>query len=170
MEEIWLPIKGYEGFYEISNKGRVKSLPRNGTIKKPKILALSNDCDGYKIITLNKKGVAKTEKVHRLVGIAFIPNPMDKPQINHIDGDKTNNLVANLEWCTPTENNRHRCRVLNYKNVPHHCKKVRCIETGKVYESIKAAAREKNGSSSNLKNAITKRGQQRFAGLHWEFV
>lgn len=110
-EEIWKDIKGYEGLYQVSNLGRVKSLDRviiknNGfTIHiKEKILQNSIDRKGYPIIGLCKMGKCKTKPIHRLVADAFIPNPENKPEIDHIDTDPTNNRVENLRWCTRQEN------------------------------------------------------------------
>jgi hypothetical protein len=118
MEEIWKPICGCENSYEISNLGRVKSLPRSthytdknnvkcvrntgGMVLNPPI-----DAEGYVkvILFLNGKRVAR--RVHRLVAEQFIPNPENKPYVNHIDGIKYNNNVVNLEWCTASENTQH---------------------------------------------------------------
>lgn len=106
MTEIWKQIKGYEGMYEISNFGRVKSLVRKGVIKE-KILKNQLDINGYYIVTPKKYGIQKNTRVHRLVTEAFIKNIENKPQINHKDGIKTNNHVDNLEWCTQKENSKH---------------------------------------------------------------
>lgn len=108
--EIFLPIKGYEGIYEISNHGRVKSLQRvdcRGQKRKEKMLVISLDSDGYPIIILSKDRVSKTNKVHRLVAYHFISIVEGKTHVNHIDGVKTNNKVYNLEWCTNQENIKH---------------------------------------------------------------
>ncbi|MBE6156988.1 MAG: hypothetical protein E7161_04530 [Firmicutes bacterium] len=98
--EIWKSIEGYEN-YEISNLGNVKSL-YNNIIRKPRI-----GKNGYYYITLWKNGKCKSKKNHRLVAEAFIPNPDNLPQVNHKDGNKLNNCVDNLEWCTASYNVRH---------------------------------------------------------------
>ena len=99
MEEIWKEIVGYDGLYQISNLGRVKSLGNNKT-KKEKILKSSVDGDGYLFVKLYKNRKFKSFIVHRLVAEAFIQNPNNLPQVNHKDENKQNNCVQNLEWCT----------------------------------------------------------------------
>ena len=101
MEEIWKVIDGAPQ-YLISSFGRVKSLKR----KEEKILS-ERKVNGYKVVGINFGKKRKQVKVHRLVAIAFIPNPEQKDQINHIDGNKQNNNVTNLEWCTRQENMKH---------------------------------------------------------------
>lgn len=112
--EVWKDIKGYEGYYQVSNLGGVKSVDRiitteNGVIQKykEKKLSLGDSGRGYKVITLNKNGKRKRFKVHRLVAIAFLANPENKPQVNHIDGIRDNNKIENLEWVTGSENVQH---------------------------------------------------------------
>lgn len=133
INEIWKPIKGYEDFYEISSFGRVKSLDRLtsnsfGTfVRKGKLLKTSIDRNGYKYVLLtdgNKK--RKNLKIHRLVALNFIDNPLSKPFVNHIDGDKLNNDIRNLEWCTPLENTTHA--IENGLFIP----KVHCVKKGKT--------------------------------------
>lgn len=106
MEEIWKYIQGYEGLYQISNLGRVKSLNYNHT-KKEKILQYRINERGYKYISLCVNNIRKSFKIHRLVAEAFIPNPHNYPCINHKDEDKTNNCVDNLEWCTYKYNSNY---------------------------------------------------------------
>ena len=101
-KEEFRDIPGYEGLYEVSNLGRVR---RNGRILKP-----LKHRDGYLKIDLNKQGIRKGVYIHRLVGLAFIPNPDNLPCINHKDEDKTNNTVKNLEWCTREYNNNYGTR------------------------------------------------------------
>ena len=107
MREIWKDIKELSNKYQISNTGKIRSCFDN-----PKILSTFVDKYGYERIVINKKHFS----VHRLVAKAFIPNPKNKPQVNHIDGNKTNNNVNNLEWSTNSENQKHSFRVL--KTVP----------------------------------------------------
>lgn len=99
MEEVWKDIKGYEGFYQISNLGRVKSLIRKNVLKE-KIIKGGIQKNGYKFVLLYKDKNSKIFRVHRLVAEAFIPNPNKYKEVNHIDENKTNNNVENLEWCT----------------------------------------------------------------------
>ena len=105
--EIWADIEDFEGHYQISTFGRIKSFCK-GTVK---IRRLCVDTDGYLYASLFKNGKHTKRKIHRLVAKAFIANPEDKPQINHIDGNKMNNHISNLEWVTSTENNCHAVKI-----------------------------------------------------------
>ena len=118
MEE-WKWVSGYEGRYMVSNEGCVISVPvdqiRGGhTYRKPgKTIAQQDNGSGYQTVCLYKNGKGKFTTVHRLVAIAFIDNPDKKPQVNHLDGDKSNNCVSNLEWVTAKENSQHASVVLH---------------------------------------------------------
>lgn len=106
-KEIWKDIIGYEGLYQVSNLGRVKSLERYsscGRKLKEKILKQGINNDGYCYVNLYKEGVVKTFKTHRLVCQAFIPNPQNYPCVNHKDENPSNNTIENLEWCSYTYN------------------------------------------------------------------
>jgi len=106
MEEIWKDIPRYVGLYEVSNMGRIKSYKRKGQpynrIRKPMMLS-----NGYRNIDLSKNNHRSLHKISRIVAEIFIPNPENKPCVNHIDGDKLNDNVDNLEWCTYSENQKH---------------------------------------------------------------
>jgi len=110
MGEIWKDIKGWEGFYQISNFGNVKSLKRKssiGRLLKERLLKPTPDTKGYLRVAFHIKSKATHYSVHRLVGLMFLENPLNKEQINHKDGNKENNNVSNLEWCTNKENSDH---------------------------------------------------------------
>lgn len=115
MEEIWKDIEDFEEYYQVSNRGRVKSLFRevpssnknNKTNIYPEIIRKQSMRRGYFNSVLCKKNVLKNRPTHRLVATAFIPNPENKPQVNHIDGNKLNNNAGNLEWATAKENRQH---------------------------------------------------------------
>jgi hypothetical protein len=116
VKEVWKDIEGYEGLYQVSNLGRIKSLSRNVywgktyasfRFEEEKILNYIYSKNGYLRCQLAKDGKKHNYLVHRLVAMAFISNPDNKPEVNHIDGNKRNNYVTNLEWVTPSENQKH---------------------------------------------------------------
>jgi len=116
-EEIWKDVIGFEGLYEVSNNGRVRSLPRefiksDGTWMRTRgtVIHQNTTHDGYAQIILLKNGRKHTKKAHRYVAIKFIENPNNLPQVNHIDGNKKNNHVSNLEWCDGKHNQQHAVR------------------------------------------------------------
>lgn len=121
--EFWKDIKEYEGMYEVSNLGRVKSLKRERISRgnsiafvKERILAVSKDSYGYPVATLYRNNEPNWVKVHRLVAESFIENVYNKPEVNHKNGIRNDNRVENLEWCTQSENSIHKFRVLKSIN------------------------------------------------------
>lgn len=108
--EKWVDIKGFEGLYQVSNYGRVKSMNYNSTGKE-KIMSGNVDKYGYRKVTLTNNKKKYSKMVHRLVADAFIPNPSNLPSVNHKDEVKTNNFVENLEWCTVSYNNSYGKRL-----------------------------------------------------------
>lgn len=165
-------IKGYEGEYAITSCGRIWSYKTN-RFRKTKIQR-----DGYELIELSHLGVPKTYQVHRLVAEAYIPNPDNLPQVNHKDEVKTNNYVNNLEWCDQSYNQKYSYErrkggdsmetCLNAAK-QHNCKKVRCIETGIIYESGAEAARAMGLDASHISKVC--RGKLKtHKGFHFEFV
>lgn len=141
MKEIWKDVPDYEGLYQVSNLGRIKSLynyKRNGTnILIPRIKR------GYYTIGLRKNGKRKWFLVHRLVAKAFIPNPNNLPQINHKDENKLNNNIKNLEWCSVSYNNTYGTRIQRVRTKTS--KKVLQYDLSgnfiKEYESVSSAAK-----------------------------
>lgn len=153
----WKDIVGYEGLYQISDTGIAKSCARLIITKKgwgkpvpEKIKNHYKSTTGYWFVDLYKNNVSNKHAVHRLLGIAFIPNPDNKPQINHKNGNRLDFSLPNLEWCTASENIKHcyaelgrksaflgRCGSLHSGSI-----KIICVETGIEYCSIKEAAKQ----------------------------
>ena len=116
MVEVWKDIPDYEGLYQISNLGRVKRLSHKrfdrNQILKERIVKTTYPKNGwYPYLSLCKNGIYKNYSIHRLLAEVFIPNPNNYPVINHIDGNKQNNSLDNLEWCTYSHNNKEACRL-----------------------------------------------------------
>ena len=118
--EIWLPIKGYEGLYEVSNFGRVRNLNYKGT-GMVKILQTHARLGYYIKVSLRKDGRVRYFRVHRLVAIAFLPPPQSgQTQVEHINCDKRDNRVQNLRWCTP-KGNMANPQTLYHLSISHQC-------------------------------------------------
>lgn len=124
MSEVWRDVKGYEGYYQISSSGRVRSLDRyvigrgGKRLIKGKILTPKEKKQGYLDIQLSKAGKSRSFRIHRLVAGAFIPNPENKAEVNHLDGVKGNNRAKNLEWSTREENIDHAVKNGLYRSIP----------------------------------------------------
>ena len=177
-KEVWLSVENWEDFYEVSSLGRVRSLSRskkngnNKYLQKGKVLKLASFSNGYLFVQLPDKPRKECRLVHRLVAEAFIPNPDNKKEVNHISGDKTDNRVVNLEWATRSENLIHRHRVLGI--VPDGCKnskKIRCIETGQEFQSISECSRVMGLWKSQISaHLLRKKGNACVGGFHFEYV
>ena len=167
-EEVWVSIKGYECLYEVSTFGRVKSLNYRHT-KKEKILRYNINSSGYKYVILCKNGKAKNFSIHRLVAIAFIFNSEKFIQVNHIDGNKLNNDVKNLEWCSCVQNIEHAWKLGLFENsrkmsMERNLKKVYCSELDMVFDSILNVERELG--ISHVSDCCN--GRRKSAGKHPE--
>ena len=183
MTEVWKGIKGYEGLYQVSNMGRVKSLDRTAIDKagrkrhyKGRILKPVISSDGYlRVFLCNGRGKQKDCFVHRLVCEAFHKNPKNKPCVNHIDENKTNNTASNLEWCTVKENNNYGTRTARAtkatakvlsKPVVQYTKDGKLI---KVWQSTHEVERQLGFNNSNI--SAVARGERKTAyGYVWKYV
>lgn len=181
-KEEWKDICGFEGHYQISNLGRVKSVERKvkhyygERIVSERILVPLIDKDGYLNVSLSRGNKVKKGKIHRLVAQAFIPNPDNLPQINHKDECKTNNRVDNLEYCNAKYNSNYgthneRCAKALINN-PKISKSVLCVETGVVYPSTKEIQRRLgyHTISSIYQCCKGKKYYHTAYGYHWKYV
>ena len=170
------------GFYQVSNLGRVKSLartsfhPKGYVVQyKEKILKQSFERNGYTRVGLSRDGKVKSYYIHVLVAEAFIPNPDNLPEVNHIDENKMNNQVNNLEWCNHKYNSIHGTRASRISKANTNNKKVSkqvlCIETGVIYPSVHEAGRQMNLDFGEIARVCRGyRNRKTAGGYHWEFV
>lgn len=172
--EIWKDIKGYEGIYQVSSMGRVQSIDREVTQfchKKyftrtisGKIIKPGVQNSGYEIVWLSKNGEVSPFLVHRLVASAFLNIEKGKSDVNHKDGNRRNNTVRNLEWCTKSENVKHSYQKLNHKRKG---KLIRCIELDRCFLSAAEASRVLGINAGGIRHAIS--GVAKTAGGYtWE--
>ena len=171
MKEIWKDVVDYEGLYKVSNFGRIKRT----FVLKPYI-----DRKGYYFVNLSKNGLVKCCRVHQLVAKSFIPNPLNKTEVNHIDGIKLNNIVSNLEWTTHKENMQHAFRnhlisdegikigILAMTNATK--KKVAQLLNGKIikiYESVSLATKE---TKINHICCVANGKRKTAGGFEWKYI
>ena len=174
-KEIWKPVAGYKGLYEVSNLGRVrgverivahpicKKVCRKSIVLKPYI----SKHNGYVYVQLSKNGKATTMRVHKIVSLAFMPKISGKDQINHINGDKTDNRVVNLERVTQSENMKHAYRI-GLEKVTWNRKVIR-LNDGKVFNSMTEAAKSVGGNkASSIRRACTGE-RNHYKGFRWAF-
>lgn len=162
--ELWKDVVGYEGLYMVSSNGRVicvgSDRAKRATVSANGSLIMSSkENKGYLSVTFTKNNKRTQIQLHRVIAQAFIPNPHNKPQVNHINGVKSDNSIENLEWVTPSENVKHSFKVLgrtihNKNQTGIYGKAVICIETGIEYVNINEAAKHNNVSASCISNAI----------------
>lgn len=183
-KEVWKDIPNFEGIYQISNHGNLKSFK---ALSNGRILSLKNKRKDYFSVVLTSSNNKRSTRIHRLVAEAFIENPLQKSQVNHIDGDKQNNHVSNLEWVTPSENITH-----SVKNNPNHVakmieyntmlrpKKIKqvsfCGKVLAVYNNSKEAMRQTGVCARNILQVASKTeykpGKIRVqaGGFKWSFL
>ena len=170
-EEVWKDIFGYEGLYQVSDCGIVKSLK----FGKERILKPGTDGNGYLFVYLYKNRKKKMCKVHRLVCQTFLPNPNNLPQVNHKDEDKTNNKVDNLEWCDRKYNNNYGTRIqrINEKNTNGKCSKpvIQFTKDGKIVKEWKSTRDvERNLGYGHSSISVCCLGKQKTSyGFIWKY-
>lgn len=189
--EIWRPVVGYEGFYEVSNLGRVRSLDRYKKGKhnavmllQGKLLTLKKRSNGYIEISLSKNGKHKSHLLHRLVAEAFIPNPEDKPCVDHINTDRSDNVVwlnqdgsvnydkTNLRWVTPKENQNNPLSIKKQINNPQRSKLVLQIDSNdKIVNIFQSASEIERNMGKRTSVSSCCRGERKQAyGYMWRYL
>ena len=160
---MWKDVKGYEGFYIINEDGDIKSVDhirKNGKgqyMQKGKCLKWRINPSGYKVLRLSKNGKARNEFVHKLVALSFIENPNNYCEVNHIDENKLNSNVKNLEWCSRKHNQVHSLG-----------KKVKRKDTNKIYYSLSEV--EEDGFCWRLVSGCCRGINKTHKGIKWEYV
>ena len=161
MKGIATAISEYPGYF-VTRNGEVFS-SKSGSLKRLK----GSSSEGYRLTVFCVNGQITRKLTHRIVAEMFIPNPENKPQVNHINGIRHDNRVENLEWATNSENSIHAYKFLGKK--PPHPKKVVCVDTGVIYNSIMEASRASGVRRTSIQMVL--RGKQKTAGGHqWKLV
>ena len=180
--ETWKDIEGYEGYYQVSDFGRVRSVGRwvakqnrwggiSDYYCEGKIRKTGDNGTGFLIIGLSKEGSIDYFLVHRLVAIAFIPNVEGLPDVDHKDFNKLNNYVENLEWTEDFRNNKKLFNAGRMKNTYQSSGKIRHIETGIIYQSCMEASKNLGLPYSSLNYHVNgQKGMKHVRGNHFEFI
>lgn len=147
--EIYKPVVGYEGLYEVSNIGNIKSLYLKGKRRDKILKPQANIRDSYFQVVLHKDGIKRKYPIHRLVAKAFLPPIDDKPFVNHIDSNKQNNNVENLEWCNNQENIIH-----SFKSGLRKVTKIRDVDTGEIFLGYEKAGKSINATACAIRIAL----------------
>lgn len=178
--ELWEDVENLKGHLKVSNLGRVKRVDHR--YNRPEhLITFVPDHDGYCTFGVSINGNGYSYKLHRLVAQTFIPNPDNKPQVNHKNGIKQDNRVENLEWCTAKENMQHAVKIGLHKNDSTYMKRknaelrstsLQCVETGEIFESIKEASQHFNvsrGVISDIARGTTKNSKH-LPNIHFMII
>ena len=161
MDEIWKDKKDYEGHYQVSNFGRVKSIK----FGKERILKPLTNSSGYLCVNLYKNGIIKTYLVHRLVAEIFLPNPNNYKEVNHKDEDKSNNIVSNLEWCDRCYNNNYGTRTEKFSKKVYQY----TLDGQFVKEWPSTCECGRNGYSQSSVSACCRDELKTYKGFIWSY-
>lgn len=185
MNEVWVDMPGYEGMYQVSSYGRVKSLARKvrrgdtDHLQRERIIKPAS-LNGYYHVGLHRNGICKTAFIHRMVAIAFIPNPLSKDCINHKDCNRINNRVENLEWVTKAENNQHAWdngRQEKLRELMKRGLRNRAVlqldlngNTIKQFDTIKEASSETGANHAHISQCCKNQyGRRTCGGYKWQY-
>ena len=162
---IWRSVQGFEERYSVNDVGDILDLSRNTLVPHYK------DRDGYHVVHLLAGDRTSTKRVARLVAIAFIPNPLEKPTVNHIDENKDNNSVSNLEWATYLEQVHHGTRTLRVQDMIESCEVLQIDSSGEIvrcYQSVREAAKAMGVRPAAILHSLKGR-QRESCGYHWQY-
>lgn len=169
MVEEWRAVMGYEGLYEVSSDGRVRSLNYRGA--KGRIEDLSpGDKGGYLAVVLYSRGVQQGRLVHRLVAQAFLDNPLELPEVNHIDENPSNNHVSNLEWCTRTYNINFGSRIERVRDSLSQGIEAFNSSGQVIHRFSSTMEAQRNGFHSSHISSCCRGLRRSHKGLHWRYV